>query len=221
MYEVEHELRNMLRTNLNTNNTALSGTTPTNVTITNHGLSTGDSIQNVTRTQNSVITVVDSNNFTTDTIPNQTTGDTIQFLRFKHYYTGKILQIPNINYLPILCIYSTQSDIMNMALQADRYKFQFTIEAYINAMQKAVLTDLPDDEYQAQKQIKNLMEGCDPNTNQVLLTTVLGQLRHNMAYGQTFLYTHKPSIKYNFLKGQPIMKATMTFEAVTSLKTVL
>jgi len=61
-------------------NLALIGTTTTNVTITAHGLVTGDHVTNRTRS-NAVreVTVVDANNFTVDAVPSQTVGDTITF----------------------------------------------------------------------------------------------------------------------------------------------
>lgn len=60
--------------------TAESGTTDTNITLTGHGLSTGDFIINRTR-DNAVreIEVVDADNFTVESVPSQTDGDTISF----------------------------------------------------------------------------------------------------------------------------------------------
>ena len=71
---------------------AEAGTTTTNITITAHGLETGDFIVNETRratTQNSAergsrkITYVDDNNFTIDTaIASQASGDTIRIYKW-------------------------------------------------------------------------------------------------------------------------------------------
>lgn len=57
--------------------TAESGTTATNITITNHGLATGDYIKNITRDEYREVTVVDVNNLTVESISGQTVGDTI------------------------------------------------------------------------------------------------------------------------------------------------
>jgi len=59
---------------------AEAGTTTTNIKITGHGLSTGDYITNQTRNYEiRVITKLDNNNFTVETIAGQTNGDTITF----------------------------------------------------------------------------------------------------------------------------------------------
>jgi hypothetical protein len=58
--------------------TAETGTTTTNITITSHGLSVGDYIENITRDAiKPVLTVVDVNNFTVEAITSQTVGDKI------------------------------------------------------------------------------------------------------------------------------------------------
>lgn len=64
--------------------TALAGTTTTNITITAHGLSTGDFIRNQTRGYGrSKITVVDVDNFTcATTLVGQTSGDIISLYKF-------------------------------------------------------------------------------------------------------------------------------------------
>jgi len=58
--------------------TAESGTTTTNITVTNHGLNTGDMICNTTRDNTKrLVTVVDANNVTVASITGQTAGDQI------------------------------------------------------------------------------------------------------------------------------------------------
>jgi len=59
---------------------AEAGTTTTNIKITAHGLATGDHVVNTTRS-NAVrlITKVDNDNFTVQTVTGQTNGDTITF----------------------------------------------------------------------------------------------------------------------------------------------
>lgn len=61
------------------NDTAEAGTTTTNITMTGHGLVTGDLIINVTRGSVSrEVTKVDNDNVTVTAIASQTTGDSIQ-----------------------------------------------------------------------------------------------------------------------------------------------
>ncbi len=60
--------------------TAESGTTTTNITVTNHGLNTGDMICNTTRDNaKRLVTVVDANNVTVAAITGQTAGDQIVY----------------------------------------------------------------------------------------------------------------------------------------------
>ena len=56
---------------------AEAGTTTTSITIEDHGLSTGDTIYNVTRSESRVITVVDTDTFTVTVVTSQTVGDSI------------------------------------------------------------------------------------------------------------------------------------------------
>lgn len=56
---------------------AETGTTTTSIVITNHGLSTGDTIYNSTRGVSRTITVVDDDTFTVASITSQTVGDLI------------------------------------------------------------------------------------------------------------------------------------------------
>jgi len=61
-----------------TGETAEAGTTTTNITITGHGLVTGDLIVNTTRSNaKRIITRVDDDNFTVASVSSQTTGDSI------------------------------------------------------------------------------------------------------------------------------------------------
>lgn len=54
-----------------------SGTTPTNIKITGHGLATNDVIYNKTRDAYRIITYVDADNFTVSSVTSQTTSDVI------------------------------------------------------------------------------------------------------------------------------------------------
>lgn len=68
---------------------AETGTNETNIKITNHGLQVGDYIENTDKDAiRKVITVVDSNNFTVDSVPNQIPTDTI--LLYKEGTFGKL-----------------------------------------------------------------------------------------------------------------------------------
>lgn len=60
-------------------NTAEVGTSTTNVTITGHGLATGDHVVNRTRGEVREITKVDDDNFTVEAVSGQVSGDTITF----------------------------------------------------------------------------------------------------------------------------------------------
>jgi hypothetical protein len=63
-----------------TGNAAEAGTTTTNVTITGHGLVTGDLIVNTTRSNaKRIITKVDDDNFTVAAVTSQTSTDSIDF----------------------------------------------------------------------------------------------------------------------------------------------
>jgi phage minor structural protein len=69
---------------------AETGTTATNINITNHGLVTGDYISNGSRGNvYSKVTVVDANNFTVTTITGQTIGDAIS--KYKDGTFGKLM----------------------------------------------------------------------------------------------------------------------------------
>jgi hypothetical protein len=64
---------------------AEAGTTATNITITGHGLSTGDLIVNTTRANATrSVTFVNVNNLTVASIAGQTTGDSIRMYRSKN-----------------------------------------------------------------------------------------------------------------------------------------
>lgn len=69
------------------NHSAESGTTSTNIKVTNHGLVTGDMIINVARktpgdTASRRVAKVDNNNFTVLNVDGQTTGDTIKLYHY-------------------------------------------------------------------------------------------------------------------------------------------
>jgi hypothetical protein len=65
--------------------TCNAGTTATNITISNHGLSDGDVIYNVTRNAYRTVTVVDIDNVTVSSVTNQTEGDV--FVTYKYVST--------------------------------------------------------------------------------------------------------------------------------------
>ncbi len=213
MNKVVVEIRDLLKTNLNTSHAAEAGTTVTNITITNHGLTGGDSIQNVTRGIVLIVQVVDANNLTVESVAGQTAGDTILFLRFRKYYAGKIFAIPT-NYLPLLCIYGERSRLTNKSTSTDKWEFDLTIETYINAFMKVAETDLPNDVLQNQQLLQNLMEERD-SQGIAKDTTILGQLRRHIK-GQNYLYNNDIEIKYDFYteKQHVYYKATMTLKGV-------
>jgi len=71
--------------------TTETNTTETTIYITNHGLVIGDYIVNRSKNNSirKVLTIVDSNSFTVDTLTNQTVGDTIEL--YKSGTFGKLL----------------------------------------------------------------------------------------------------------------------------------
>ena len=71
--------------------TTETNTTETTIYITNHGLVIGDYIVNRSRNNSirKVLTIVDTNSFTVDTLTNQTVGDTIEL--YKSGTFGKLL----------------------------------------------------------------------------------------------------------------------------------
>lgn len=92
------------------------GTNTTNITITAHGLSTGDHITNRTR-DNAVreITFVDANNFTVETVSGQTILDTITF-----YTTTVTLGIEGIDdETTVDYVYNSQEKTVRASSQTD------------------------------------------------------------------------------------------------------
>jgi len=216
MDKIEKEIRDLLKTNINTVHTAEAGTTATNITITNHGLSTGEFIQNVTRSAVLEITVVDANNFTVVSTTGQTVGDSITFLRFKKYYVGQVDAFP-LEYLPCLCLYGKSTDMRALSSNTDMWAMSIVIEAYIDAFSKVSLSDVSDNDdiLRAQQTLKQLMEQRDAN-GIALPNTVLGVLRRNIL-GSNYLYSNAISIQYSkhVIKNKVYFKAIMELKAVT------
>lgn len=211
MDKIETELRDLFRTNLNTTHSLEAGTTATNLRITAHGLSTGDSVSNTTRSENYYVTVVDDNNLTVEASASQV-GDSVTFLRFKKYYVGKIFALP-VNYLPVLSVYGTKSKMAKVTNQTDQWMHQITIEAYINAFAKVSESELTNDVLQAQSLLKKLMEERDAN-GIAKANTIVGVLRRNIK-GSNFLYTDDYEILYDFYNAKDAVyyRATLNINA--------
>lgn len=99
--------------------TAESGTTTTNIKITNHGLVTGDVIMNITRNNiTKTVTRIDANNLTVSAILGQTAGDTIETYKTFTTHTVNLIKgtitipeeydngstIASGTYYPITCV---------------------------------------------------------------------------------------------------------------------
>jgi len=210
MYEVLKEIRDNLRSNLDTSHTAESGTTTTNVKVTAHGLKNGDNIVNVTRANaKRAITVVDANNFTVDAIAAQTSGDTLTFEKFKHYYIGDINDNIPINYLPALCIYGNSTVIQQKSTTTDRWLFDVTIEAFTNSFANVSINELTDDILVAQKELQDIFEERNAN-HSPKNTTVLGIIRKYIQ-GNNYLYNDDIVINYDrhLVNGKVFYKAKM------------
>lgn len=214
---VEKEIRDLLKAKINISHLAESGTTTTNIKVTNHGLRTGDNVQNNTRAGVVLaITVVDANNFTVAAVAGQTAGDTIVFLKFKRYYVGELSGMLPVNMLPLITVYGTRSTLVQRAQQADKYSFDLVIEAYTNLFAKVSTADLTDDILAAQQDLRKIMEERD-NRNVPLVNSVLGALSQNIT-GVSFLFTDGYMIEYSrdFYKDALYFKAKMTLKATSS-----
>lgn len=217
MHAIEEEIRNLLRAKVNISHIAESGTTSTNIKVTNHGLRTGDNIKNNTRGGVVLaVTVIDANNFSVAAITGQSAGDNITFLKFKHYYVGELSGMLPVNMLPLVTVYGTRSSLVQRAQQGDKYSFDLVIEAYTNLFAKVSTEDLTDDILQAQLDLRKIMEERD-NRNVPIASSVLGAISQNIT-GISFLFTENYVIEYSrdFYKNALYFKAKMTLKATSS-----
>lgn len=135
---------------------AESGTSTTTIKITNHGLSVNDRIVNVTRNKEirKVLTVVDANTVTVNTITNMTSGDTIEIYKTSITDTTKmaILSIANsIAGQEYYCTYEYPNELSTIptttvtypvSLKAQIDSLNKTIQRYSTIIRDIVLTSI-------------------------------------------------------------------------------
>ncbi len=218
---VEQELRDYLRTGLVVPlGVAGAGTTTTNIHTSTANLKIGDNIENITRASGKVpiLDIVDANNLTVATITGQIPGDTLQFYPIKHWYVGSLRdEFLPINYLPLVAIHGSQSNLIARELQGDKYSYNMIIQVYTNAFESTANADVPDDILQAQKQLRVTMEDRNLTTNQLTLFSILGLISHQIANFKYFLFTDQYKITYDdgLIKGKIFFRATLTIRCVS------
>lgn len=111
------------------------------------------------------------------------------------YYVGKVHN-PPINYLPVLMVYGTSTELLEKSTARDRYRHYISIEIITNAYNKidAAAGVESDKVLDAQKEIYDLFEEVDAS-HTPKSTTVLGTLRRNIA-GTDYLYNDDIVIEY-------------------------
>jgi hypothetical protein len=221
MYKILQEIRDLLEDNLLSSFIAGAATTATNINLTAHGLIVGDNVINITRSSavRRVIAVVDANNFTVESVTSQASGDTIYIPQYKKFYVGKVHKPPT-NYLPILMVYGTTTDLTTKATNKDTYTFGLTIEIVTNAYQQIDATNDVENnnkELQAQKEIWEKMEARDVNGIPEA-DSILGVLRRNIT-GSNFLFNNDISISYETenTSGTINYRGILTLSLTTSL----
>lgn len=219
MYEILNEIRDLLETSAVATKTAGASTSSTSLVITAHGLVDGDTIINVTRSnERRTVIVVDENTLTVDTVTSQAAGDTVLVPKFKYYYVGKPNR-PPISDLPILSVYGISTTLLTRATNKDTFQFEIAIEAIFNAFQEINAENGIEatSDLQAQKKLWQAMEEKDSNGIPVA-SSVLGILRRNIT-GSKFLFNNEIVINYETENenNTVLYKAIMTLSLTTSL----